>query len=160
VCVATLRATPPAGVYQGASNHIVGVSGVRDLRARYTVVAAAAAAQPTPSAAPTATPENTPTFDAQTTDPVTASAGTGLAAPAVGAKTSDPGGLTGVPGWLVALGTLLFLAGAGTFGAMIWRARRAKTEDLLDPTQPLPIPLQPGAEYAPESRTAQLRPPT
>lgn len=176
-CLATLRATPPTGAYQGVSNHIIGVNGARDLHARYTVVAGSPATPggSQPPAAAAATPESTSTAatDAQTnnpTDPAATSSGLVPAAPAVGAQ--PPGNsLSWVPGGIVALGTVLFLAGAGAFGVIVWRTRRAKaaaatepllaaTEPLLAPTQPLPIPRQTGLDEASDSRTAELRPPT
>jgi hypothetical protein len=182
-CVATLRATPPAGTYQGVSTHVISVGGAQGVRARYTVVPAAAApASPqTPSAAtPTATPDstNTATADVQVSSPAEPGAAantSGPATPAAAAQTPD-NGLTGLTGWIVALGALLFLAGAGAFGAIAWRAHRAKptidvpwsspetanqpadaTEPPAAATQALPIQRQAAREEGPQ--TVQLTPP-
>jgi hypothetical protein len=168
-CIATLSATPPAGTYQGVSAHVISVSGARGVRVRYTVVPGPAAARGTSRAPSAASPEATPdstetaTAEAETNSPA-APAAAATAKPAAGEQRPDSG-LTGLTGLIVAFGTVLFLAGAGTFGLIAWRARRARsetgtqadTEPLLDVTRPLPIPRQAGSQE--DSQPVQLPPP-
>ncbi|GAA1805813.1 hypothetical protein GCM10009835_25980 [Planosporangium flavigriseum] len=176
-CVATLRATPPAGTYQGVSTHFISASGVRGARVAYRVVAGAVAtpANPEPSSGPTAepTPESTETAtaEAQADSPTAAAAVPGNSTAPAAARNAD----SGLTGLIIGLGALLFLAGAAALGAMVWRSRRGKseaaseaemvwspepavaaTQPLLTPTQAIPIPRQAGNQEEPQ--TVQLPP--
>ncbi|HEV7897352.1 MAG TPA: hypothetical protein VGP31_05860 [Planosporangium sp.] len=95
--------------------------------------------------------------------------------PGSGAETGAGGQAAGKDGtsstgWLIVAGIVLFLIGAGAFGVMVWRARRSKLVDGVDPdsgvqpentmlfadpvllspadvvTQQLPAVAQPGAQ--------------
>jgi hypothetical protein len=123
-CVAVLQAAPPPGAYRGASAHTIGVTNDRSARATYTVIERATGAETS------ATPDST-------TDPPIDPQATGLAGvPATPPGAASPtalaggqqGGDGGVTGWLIAFGVLLFLAGAGTFGLVAWRARHPKPD--------------------------------
>jgi hypothetical protein len=135
-CVATLQAAPPPGTYRRISTHTISVGGdgLPGAHASYTVIPGPPASTRTPSAgAHVPTPGST---DTATVDPQLTSLAEPAAAnpsnPAAGDRTASKD-LTGFPGWIVALGTLLFLAGAGAFGVIAWRARRPKPEADADP---------------------------
>jgi hypothetical protein len=121
-CVAALHAAPPPGVYHGASTHTISVTNDASAHATYTVIERPAG--PPSARTSSAAPEST--TDA-TVDPQV----TGLAA--VPAAPSDAASPTtradsGVTGWLIAFGVVLFLAGAGAFGAIAWRARHPRPD--------------------------------
>ncbi len=144
-CVAVLQATPPPGAYHGTSGHTISVTDDASAQARYTITERPAGS---PSAGTSATPDSA-------TESAVDPQATGLAGvPAAPSDTDSPTTLgqqdasSGVTGWLIAFGVLLFLAGAGTFGVIAWRTRRPKsaTEAPWTPadtdTQPLPLPDQ------------------
>jgi hypothetical protein len=145
-CVAVLRAAPPPGAYHGTSGHTISVTGDASARASYTVTE-----RPTssPSAGTSSATPDSATESAVDPQP------TGLAGvPAPPSDTDSPTTLgqqdanSGVTGWLIAFGALLFLAGAGTFGIIAWRTRHPKSAAAAPwtpadaDTQTLPLPDQ------------------
>jgi hypothetical protein len=157
-CVAVLRASPPPGTRQGA--HTITVDTDSSLRATYTY---AVTASPSSAATPSSlTPEST--TDAAI-DPLATGSQDALATGSEGAlATGSEGALAPVPyttsqagiadgrqggdgasAWYIALGVILFLAGASAFRAVLWRTRRAKADadvvwlPTIGNTQPLPL---------------------
>ncbi|MGC9667974.1 hypothetical protein ACNTMW_15640 [Planosporangium sp. 12N6] len=160
-CVATLHRAPPPGAYPKASTHVIsagarnGTGGNQVALAAYTVTpvpaatptaagtAAPGARPPSAAAVPapsgTATPGRSPSATAEAAVPqdsdeagaLPEADAVGPPAVATGDRAAGDGG-SSATGWLVAAGTVLFLAGAATFGAIAWRARRAKAAEAAD----------------------------
>jgi hypothetical protein len=127
-CVAALHAAPPPGAYHGASAHTISVANDVSAHATYTVIERLAGppSAGTSSAAPERTTDSA--VDPQVTGlagvPAVASDGAGPTARADGQQGAD----SGVTGWLIAFGVVLFLAGAGAFGVIVWRTRHPRPD--------------------------------
>lgn len=123
-CVAALEATPPRG--SGAGRHTVSVT--RDASARATyLVTGSPTEEPSAGTVDSTDPPVGPQVPDASGVPADAAAPAGTGTPEA---RQDSGG--GLMGWLISFGALLVVGGAGMFGFILWRSRRAGPEPAWD----------------------------
>jgi hypothetical protein len=142
-CAATLRAAPPPGAYHGTAAHTISVTNDASARATYTVTERPAG---TPSAG---TPDSATdsAVDPPAILPATPPGAAGSTALADGQQGAGDG-----TAWLIAIGVVLALTGAGVFGVVVWRTRHPKPDAeapwLLADDNTQPIAVRPAAHRA------------
>jgi hypothetical protein len=152
-CIATLHAAPPPGAYHGASTHTISVTNDASTHATYTVIERPAG--PPSAGTSSATPDSTtdPTVDPQVTGLAGVPAAPSDAASPTALANGQQGAGSGLTGWLIAFGAVLFLAGAGTFGVIAWRTRHP-SPDAEAPWSPADTDTQPLSLGDPAARRA------